>query len=126
MLRFPRLRRGEKPFDVADPNRPIELESFAVELARVGAHMTEDSWEREPLTHCLERLAKPAILGELDVEVSVDAERASRLAVGRTLAAAALEKTIRELAHAAAHLLAGSRSGSRAPGPRHGGGVTRP
>jgi hypothetical protein len=122
MLRFPRLRRGEKPFDVADPNRPIELESFAVELARVGAHMTEDSWEREPLTHCLERLAKPAILGELDVEVSVDAERA----VGRTLAAAALEKTIRELAHAAAHLLAGSRSGSRAPGPRHGGGVTRP
>ena len=66
------LDLGEEPLDIPDPDCPVELEAFAVELARVGAHVPEDPREWELLANRLQRFAVATGSCELDVQVCID------------------------------------------------------
>ena len=99
MFGLPLLRLGQESFDVTDSDGPIELESFAVKFARMGAYIPEDSGKRQLLAHRLEGLTESPRTGELDIEVSIDSEWASRLTLGGPLAPTSVENSISEFDH---------------------------
>ena len=103
MLGSPLLRFGQETFDVSDPDGPVELESLAVKLTRMRTDIPENARKRQLLANCLQSFAKPPCTSKLNIEVSIDSERASRLAVGRPFATTPLENPVCELDHMHSH-----------------------
>jgi hypothetical protein len=64
--------RGEKPFDVANPNPAVIIDFLAMELARMGAHIAQNPWKRESLANLLECLLVATLTCELNVGTGIN------------------------------------------------------
>jgi hypothetical protein len=111
VLGLPDLGLGKKPLDVTDPDGTVELQALAVKFTWMAADISENARKGESLADGLERLTIAACPGELDVEVSVHAQRTQCLAVRGSFTAAPVENALCDSLHP------GARSPRRADCP---------